>query len=85
MTASRWLKKFNRHLAPRGERLVRCSATDPRWERLGDYFIENIRTGAVPAAFVTLRQVGTPAILHELDWRRAMRKPERGQSKPTKK
>jgi hypothetical protein len=86
MTAAKRLKRINYHLAPHGERIVRCRANDPRWERLGDYYIENIRTGAVPVAFISLREVGTPDLRCELDFIEGIRaereRRERRQAKP---
>jgi len=68
MTASQRLKRINYHLAPHGERIVRCRANDPRWEQLGDYYYENIRTGDVTVAFIRLRDVGTPDLRFDLDF-----------------
>lgn len=84
MTATQWLRKFNEYLAPEGRRIVRCRANDPAWEQLGDYFMENTKTGNVALTYVSLRDIGTPlirAVTKRREERRERRKVSRFKSK----
>jgi hypothetical protein len=39
MSRVEWLRHFNQRIQKHNRKLVQCRANDPRWSRLGDYYL----------------------------------------------
>jgi len=54
MSRESWMRRINIKYRERNEnrRLVKTKAHDPRWPRLGDYYIVDTRTNAILARHV---------------------------------
>jgi hypothetical protein len=56
MSREQWMKRINNRLLKRNRLLVKTEADDPRWLRLGDYYLVSTKTNVIVCRHVNVSE-----------------------------